>query len=342
MKARNWIILLVCSVVVGHAAADERDFDDRWQLTPSWGIVKLDSDRLAGNSEQNYVALEFGRFFSRDFSLDFRLDRYRSDFEDVMVPAGEDERFRLWSFGLVGRYYLGDEEAFRPYAMLAGGIQRHRSYFESGRDVYGSLGLGFQSRLHDRVDLRLQLEGRLDNDRDTFARDRGFKDLIVSAGLNVRLGAARTPPRPEPEPAPVRREPERAPPPPPPPEPEPEPEVLFEFNGMVTFELDSARLRPSAVAELNEAAAKLNLHPEITRVEVAGHTCDLGDASYNQGLSERRAQAVRDYLVDNGVDADRLAVRGYGEDNPKVANTSNANRQQNRRVELVVLERSDD
>lgn len=110
---------------------------------------------------------------------------------------------------------------------------------------------------------------------------------------------------------------------------------------MVTFELDSARLQPSAVAELNEAVALMNLHEALTRVEVAGHTCDLGPEAYNQGLSERRAQAVRDYLVQHGVGADRLVVRGYGEDRPKVPNTSERNRERNRRVELVVLERSD-
>jgi len=119
--------------------------------------------------------------------------------------------------------------------------------------------------------------------------------------------------------------------------------VILEFDAAVFFEFDSATLRPAAIAELNEAAALLNLHDELTRVEVAGHTCDLGSASYNQGLSERRARAVRDHLVEQGeVSADRLVVRGYGEDRPKVPNTSTENRQQNRRVELIVLERRND
>ena len=86
----------------------------------------------------------------------------------------------------------------------------------------------------------------------------------------------------------------------------------------------------------------LNLHDELVRIEVAGHTCDIGSAEYNQGLSERRAQSVYNFLVNEGeIDSDRLVVRGYGEDRPKVPNTSRENRQQNRRVELVVLERSD-
>ncbi len=192
-------------------------------------------------------------------------------------------------------------------------------------------------RLNDRLSLRAELEGRYDNDRDTFNRSRGFIDLLGSVALNIRLGDLPPPPAPRAEPAPP------PPPPPPPPAPEPEPEVIFEFDAMVFFELDSAKLKSEAVVELNEAAAVLNLHDELLQVEVAGHTCDLGPAAYNQGLSERRANAVRDFLVNEGdVDPDRLVVRGYGEDRPKVPNTSNANRQENRRVELVVLERSDD
>lgn len=116
--------------------------------------------------------------------------------------------------------------------------------------------------------------------------------------------------------------------------------VIYEFDAAVFFEFDSARLRPAAIAELNEAAAVLNLHDEFLRIEVAGHTCDIGSAEYNQGLSERRARSVRDHLVnEGGVDPNRLVVRGYGEERPKVPNTSTENRQQNRRVELVVLER---
>ncbi|HMA97994.1 MAG TPA: OmpA family protein, partial [Wenzhouxiangella sp.] len=171
---------------------------------------------------------------------------------------------------------------------------------------------------------------------DTFNRSRGFIDVIGSLALNIRLGDLPPPPAPREEPAPP------PPPPAPVPEPEPEPEVIFEFDSMVTFGLDSSQLRPEATTELDEAAALLNLHNEIVKIEVAGYTCDLGEAGYNQGLSERRATAVRDYLVnEGGVDADRLMIRGYGEERPKVPNTSTENRQQNRRVELIVIERED-
>jgi OOP family OmpA-OmpF porin len=90
-----------------------------------------------------------------------------------------------------------------------------------------------------------------------------------------------------------------------------------------------------------EAARKINQDTTLERVEVGGHTCDLGPAPYNKTLSERRASAVADFLVKQGnVPPAKLTVRGYGMEKPKVPNNSNENRERNRRVELTVLKRS--
>jgi outer membrane protein OmpA-like peptidoglycan-associated protein len=74
-------------------------------------------------------------------------------------------------------------------------------------------------------------------------------------------------------------------------------------------------------------------------VEVGGHTDSVGSEAYNQGLSERRADAVRDYLMSKGVKASRLTARGYGESRPVASNDTEEGRAENRRVELVVIER---
>lgn len=336
MKPRYLMIVLVAGLASAPLMAN--DFDDRWYIAPSIGMVIMDDDRETGGSNY-YQALSIGRFLTPDFSLDLRHDRYHGNLSDV--PAGLD-RFKLRNFGLVGRYHFADFDGVRPYFLVGAGLQQHESILDEGRDVYGALGLGLSHAFTDRVNMRLEAEARYDNDRDTLNRSSGFMDYIFTAGLKVRLGASRAAPAPEPAPAPAAPAPRPEPPPPAPaPEPAPEPEVIFELDSAVTFDFDSARLRPGAVAELNEVVAMLNLHSEIRRVEIAGHTCDLGSAEYNKGLSERRAQSVRDYLVENGVSADRLVVRGYGEERPKVSNTSDSNRQQNRRVELVVLERRD-
>ncbi|MBT8072380.1 MAG: OmpA family protein, partial [Xanthomonadales bacterium] len=71
-----------------------------------------------------------------------------------------------------------------------------------------------------------------------------------------------------------------------------------------------------------------------TKVEVAGHTDSQGSAEYNLGLSERRAQAVADYLIANGANAGNITVKGYGESNPVADNGTKEGRAANRRVEL--------
>ena len=106
----------------------------------------------------------------------------------------------------------------------------------------------------------------------------------------------------------------------------------------VNFETNSDRLLPGAEQVLDDAAASLVRNPTI-HVEVAGHTDSQGAADYNEGLSERRAITVRDYLIGKGVSADRMTVRGYGEAEPIADNSTAAGRAQNRRVVLRITQR---
>ena len=101
----------------------------------------------------------------------------------------------------------------------------------------------------------------------------------------------------------------------------------------VKFEFDSARLTDASKAILDDAYKILERHPDLV-VEVAGHTDSTGAESYNQGLSERRAKAVRDYLVAKGANAANLTARGYGESEPVADNGSREGRAQTRRVEF--------
>ena len=102
------------------------------------------------------------------------------------------------------------------------------------------------------------------------------------------------------------------------------------FKGDVFFDFDSSNLKPGAYREIDRTAGVLNRYPQTT-ILVEGHTDSKGAEAYNQQLSERRAQAVRDALVNRGVDARRLRVIGYGESQP--ISSSDA---MNRRVELRI------
>lgn len=123
------------------------------------------------------------------------------------------------------------------------------------------------------------------------------------------------------------------PPPPPPPAPQFSTTTL---NVETLFDFDSAVLRPAGREALGALAATLT-DPEnsYAAVLIEGHTCSIGPAVYNQGLSERRAQAAANYLIGQGVRADAVRVVGYGEERPIANNATRAGREANRRVEIT-------
>ena len=105
----------------------------------------------------------------------------------------------------------------------------------------------------------------------------------------------------------------------------------------VTFAFDSDEITGASMATLDFAAESLRKCPKV-RTAVEGHTDSVGNDAYNQGLSQRRAESVRDYLVNNGVSTDRLQARGFGESRPIADNSTEDGRAQNRRVELNPIE----
>jgi outer membrane protein OmpA-like peptidoglycan-associated protein len=105
--------------------------------------------------------------------------------------------------------------------------------------------------------------------------------------------------------------------------------------GDILFETGRADLRPGALRQLYPLVTFLHNNPE-RRVLIEGHTDNVGSESYNLELSQHRADAVRDFLIQNGVNAAQITARGYGEMSPVASNATAAGRQQNRRVEIVV------
>lgn len=113
----------------------------------------------------------------------------------------------------------------------------------------------------------------------------------------------------------------------------PEP-VRFMFDSRtLQFELDRAELLPGSEATLAPAVDYLLEFPEVS-VTIAGHTCWLGTEAHNQVLSKQRAQAVADFIMSQGIDADRLVVEAYGDSQPIATNQTDEGRQRNRRVEI--------
>lgn len=145
-------------------------------------------------------------------------------------------------------------------------------------------------------------------------------------------------PAPEPEPAPA-------------PEPEPEPapppktevtEEQIKLKEKIEFETGSAVLLPASTPVLDEVVRVLQEHPELERVRISGHTDSTSTPSFNQKLSESRAAAVKQYLIDHGIAADRLRSKGFGQNRPIADNGTEEGRAQNRRVEIRILRRKGD
>ncbi|MBO6879392.1 OmpA family protein [Winogradskyella sp.] len=120
------------------------------------------------------------------------------------------------------------------------------------------------------------------------------------------------------------------------PEVKPTAEVMEELNSYartILFNVGKASFRQETDQVLQAMVAIFKDYPKAN-FTIEGHTDSSGSASMNQALSERRANAVRDYLIANGIDADRLVAKGFGEDNPIATNKTRAGRKENRRVEV--------
>lgn len=103
--------------------------------------------------------------------------------------------------------------------------------------------------------------------------------------------------------------------------------------GNITFAHDSTTINPSFYNTLDKIATTMNQYNQTT-VTVMGHTDSVGNPTYNQGLSQRRAQSVAGYLVNRGVANNRIQTLGYGQNQPIATNSTEQGRMQNRRVEI--------
>jgi outer membrane protein OmpA-like peptidoglycan-associated protein len=111
--------------------------------------------------------------------------------------------------------------------------------------------------------------------------------------------------------------------------------IVVEFSSNILFGFDQSELSQEAKANLSKLITVINSYPD-TNIEVQGHTDSKGSESYNQTLSEQRASVVSRYLTSMGINANRLTVKGFGENTPKYSNSSESGRAQNRRVEFLI------
>ncbi len=351
--------------LLGASAVQAQDYDDRFYIAPSVGFLFADSGRDTDNGA--LFGLGFGKFLSPNLSLD--LEVKHSNLDQDAFPG----EFETLSTGLMARYHFGElGEGFRPFIAFGGGLIQHnagsggclglpvrtfctRGVYtgQSGSDGMLNLGLGIGKSINDRITFRGEVGYRYDMDDQSVKNQEDFSDFTASVGIAIALGAARSGPAPEPmeepmsEPAPAVDDdgdrdgvknmddkcpdsqagqavgPDGCP-----------VQVAIDLRG-VNFEFDKDRLLPESIEILDKAVEVLKAYPDI-RVQVGGHTDSVGTDGYNLGLSDRRAKVVYDYLSSNGIAADRLGPKGYGEANPIDTNETSEGRAKNRRTELVI------
>ncbi|MEM9861063.1 MAG: OmpA family protein [Myxococcota bacterium] len=115
----------------------------------------------------------------------------------------------------------------------------------------------------------------------------------------------------------------------------------IQIRRSINFATNSSEILPSSEPLMTEIADVLLRNPDIRRIEIQGHTDNRGRSNANMTLSQNRADAVRTWLINHGVDASRMESRGYGDTNPLVPNITPSNRARNRRVQFIIRERAD-
>jgi len=300
-------------------AADQNQFDDRkltfgagwegrnWAFS-GYGMTALSDERLVDRRTSIEDLLVNGVIDGRAFSRVDTIETVTELFEDPYD----------WGLGLRAERFFDN-----PLIRLRGGLDYEEGDFSSSQ-VTASLSL--DKRFHDSPHGLSFRTSYARKDGDFVTDDDDLRGSVVysfnfgAAGNSFRHGRQ-------------YREVEVEVP------GEPRTEERAVVNKVTltdhtTFDLDSSALKPAAEGTLDELLAMIEDGGLVGDIQIVGHTCDLGTEAYNQGLSERRARSVVDYLTAQGIDPGQIDWRGEGEPEPRFPNGGEQNRSRNRRVEI--------
>ena len=325
-------IALAVAMLCAAGSTLAQEINPSWYIQPS--VVGMKPDADFGVDDKDWGGgLKFGKSINQYWDVQVGATHVRTE----NGPAA----YRQTLLGVDGLLMLSRNRV-RPFVLVGAGVERDKVENPvrriSKNSPYWTAGIGVQASLTPQLSLQADIRSVRSNLRHD--EDYGFNkpnNKYITVGLNY---AFNPPPSPvvAPAPAPVVE----APAPAPAPAPVAPPPARFEkvtMSATKMFEFDKATLVMPA-PRLDEIAAALQADPSITDVDITGYTDRLGSEKYNLQLSQRRAEAVREYLVGKGVDGGRLKAYGKGEANPVVTCTEK-NRaalikclEPNRRVEV--------
>jgi OOP family OmpA-OmpF porin len=363
LMKKKWFLACAC-VLPAFALADEVG---HWYVTPSFGGVSVDNDRPVEDKDWLY-GFAIGKHLTPAWSAELNVN-------GAQVGGGPlRSDLSLYGNSLDLLRVFNRDGVFSPYIGIGAGVlENDFSPGSNATDFMAQAGLGAFVQLWENssgsttLSLRPDLKARWD---DTGAQGY-LHDFIATLGFQLSFGAGRAPPPAPTEPPPPPPPPpaQTAPAPPPPPVaaaadsdkdgviddndacPGTPPGVAVDARGCpqkgsitlegVTFDVNSANLTGPSLPVLTEIAEGLKKYPRL-KVELQGHTDNSGADAYNLTLSQKRANAVREYLLQQGVPSSQLTARGYGESQPIDSNTTAEGRAKNRRVVMFVLENPGD
>lgn len=323
MKLKNTLGVVIGSMVAATSLSALAQGQGAVEVEAFGKHYFTDSSRDIKNGELYGAGVSY--FLTDDVSLGLSYGEYHDITSEDRVQDGSHKKIKGSLTSLDAAYHFGAPGVgLRPYVSAGVAHQSIGQADRGGRDrsTFANVGTGVKYYFTENFFAKASVDGMYNIDADEAEWMAG-----VGVGLNFGGGArqvAAVEPTPEPAPAPIVDT-----------EPEPAPEVVrVELD--VKFDFDKSRVREESYSDIKNLADFMQQYPQTTTV-VEGHTDSVGTDQYNQRLSERRAEAVRNVLVNEyGVQGNRVNSVGYGESRPVADNSTEEGRQINRRVEAEV------
>jgi len=344
-KLLNMALAGVFAVSAGTAVAGDA-FTGSWYIMPTIGMMHADGDLEQEHGIDTAYGIRLGKQLSEKWDVQFGITHTKADL-DFDATRGIDGEYKQTLVGIDALYMLSRDN-YRPF-LLAGigaarndieGVDASMSRVDDDNWSWmANVGAGFQYSFNQTVGMQADLRyvwSRAEgpdglNPVQPFGSDKTVGNTYLNVGLIINFGAPKQlAAAPAALPEPKSNLPEIAPydeesypfaidEEPAPMGPQKPAFEKITLQAEVLFDFDKAVVKDEGKRHLDvEVVDKMKAHPEVELVLISGHTDRIGSDQYNQKLSERRAAAVKDYLISQGIAAERLHAVGKGEAEPVV------------------------
>ncbi len=301
-------LVLVAGAFAG-VQAQELKYNPSVYVIGEGGFFNPDN-RFGTRSTGFDAGLQFGKALNQYFDVRVGGSYARADSENV--------RYQQAQAGIEGLLFL-TRDRFRPFVSVGVGAENDRRNLpnrqNSRTSPYAAAGIGVQYVISDQWGAEIEYKKVFGFQRSDVYGFRRNENNYANVGLTYYFDKTPTAPRAE-APLPPPPVAQVTPPPPPPAPPAPRFEKVT-LSASKMFSFDSAVIRQPA-PRLDEIADALRANPSVSNVRITGYTDRIGKPAYNVKLSQRRADAVKAYLVSKGIDGSRLTTSGKGEADPVV------------------------